>query len=201
MNDLEKDKQENEAIKEKPSPKETPPPTTEELLEQAKRDIEEWKNKYALAFADLDNQRKAQEKSYLEALKYRAEGFIEKLMPALDAFHLALGNKPKEEILKNYLQGFEYIYNQIQTALESEGVSEAPIKVGDTFDALTMHAVDTKEDEGPENKVLAVFSKAYRLKDRLIRPAMVVVSKKKSVEPQKDKSVEVKPNNEEKFEA
>jgi molecular chaperone GrpE len=200
MEDIEKNKKIQEADKEKPDAKETPPPTLEMLLEQAKLEIEEWKNKYALAFADLDNQRKAQEKSYQEALKYRAEGFIEKLMPALDAFHLALGNKPKEDILKNYLQGFEYIYNQIKSAIESEGVTEVPIKIGDAFDPLMMHALDTKDDEGPENKVLTVFSKAYRLRDRLIRPAMVIVSKKKAeAKPIKDSAEE--PKNEEKFEA
>jgi molecular chaperone GrpE len=200
MIDAEKEEKDSVVDKEKPAAKETPPPTTEALLEQAKLDIEEWKNKYALAFADLDNQRKAQEKSFHEALKYRAEGFIEKLMPALDAFHLALGNKPKEEILKNYLLGFEYIYNQIKSAIESEGVTEVPIKVGDTFDAQTMHAVDTKDDEGPENKVLAVFSKAYRLKDRLIRHAMVIVSKKK-VDEQSVKETVSESNKDEKFEA
>ncbi len=200
MTDQEKNKKEVAVEKEKPLQQDTPPPTTEALLEKAKLEIEEWKNKYALAYANLDNQRKAQEKSYSEALKYRAEGFIEKLMPALDAFHLALGNKPKEDVLKNYLVGFEYIYNQIKSALESEGVTEVPIKIGDAFDASTMHAVDTKEDESSDNKVLAIFSKAYRLKDRFIRPAMVVVSKKKVDKKEPTKEVTESPNSE-KFEA
>lgn len=201
MADQEKVNKETEVEKEKPASQETPPPTTEQLLAQAKLEIEEWKNKYALAYADLDNQRKAQEKSYLEALKYRAEGFIEKLMPAMDGFHLALANKPKEEILKNYLVGFEYIFNQIKSALETEGVIEVPIKVGDAFDAVTMHAVDTKEDDHSDNKVLAIFSKAYRLKDRLIRPAMVVVSKKKAIKKEEPKTEKPEEKTSEKFEA
>jgi len=200
MTDHEKEKKEAKVEKEKPIEQDTPPPTIEVLLEKAKLEIEEWKNKYALAYANLDNQRKAQEKSYTEALKYRAEGFIEKLMPALDAFHLALGNQPKEDVLKNYLVGFEYIYNQIKSALESEGVTEVPIKIGDTFDATKMHAVDTKEDESTDNKVLAIFSKAYRLKDRFIRPAMVVVSKKKVEKKEPIKEATESPNSE-KFEA
>lgn len=62
-------------------------------------------------------------------------------------------------------------------ALESEGVTEISPKVGDKFDETIMDAVDTEESEGEENLVLRVYQKGYRLHDRMVRHARVVVSK------------------------
>ena len=109
-------------------PKKNRPPTLEEQILSLKAEVNMWKNKHAMAYADMDNLRKAQEKSYLEALRYRSEGFIEHLIPAFDAFHIALKNPVDDPKVKNYLIGFEYIYNQLQQAMENEGVKWFPSK-------------------------------------------------------------------------
>ena len=75
----------------------------EEELEKAKADVEHWKNEYYRAYADTKNLRNSLERDHKEALKYRAEGFIEDLLPILDSFHMALGNEPTDPALKNYL--------------------------------------------------------------------------------------------------
>src|SRR5574344_167868 len=82
-------------------------------LEKLKNEVAEWKNKYYRAYADTDNLRKSIEKDHNEALRYRSEGFIENLMPALDGFHLALMAEPKNDEMKAFLQGFQYIYKNI----------------------------------------------------------------------------------------
>lgn len=143
-----------------------------------------WKNDYYLELADIQNLRKSLEADHREAIRYRSAGFLEALLPALDSFYIALEAKPQSQEAQNYQQGFQYIYNQIQNTLSSEGVSEICPKIGDRFDATLMHAVDTKEG-AEEGQIVQVYSKGYRLHDRLIRPVMVCVSKK-AAEPKKD---------------
>ena len=150
----------------------------EEEKEKAKADAEHWKNEYFRAYADTQNLRKQLEKDHMSAMKYRAEGFIDELLPVLDSFYAVLKNEPTDPNLKNYLIGFQYIYRNLVSALENEGVTEIAPKVGDKFSPDTMQAVDTKESEGEENIVLDVQFKGYKLHDRLIRPANVTVSVK-----------------------
>lgn len=149
--------------------------------EKLKADLEHWKNEYYRAYADIQNLRKSLEKDHLEAMKYRAEGFIEELLPVLDSFHLALKNEPKDEATKNYLIGFQFIYKNLVAALENEGVTQLAPKKGDKFNPSYMNAIDAKNDDGEENRVLEVYANGYKLKDRLIRPANVVVSKKPEI--------------------
>ncbi len=152
----------------------------EKNLKEAQEESAKWKNEYYKAYADLANLRKSLEKDHAEALKYRAAGFLEEIIPALDNFYIALGAKTNSEEAKNYQIGFSYIYNQLVNALVNEGVKEASVKVGDPFDEKFMHAIDTVESEEEPNKVAIIHQKGYYLKDRLIRPAMVTVTKKKA---------------------
>ena len=150
----------------------------EEQLAKAQADMEHWKNEYYRAYADTKNLRNQLEKDHLAAMKYRAEGFIEELLPVLDSFYTVLKNEPSNPELKNYLIGFQYIYRNLVSALESEGVTEIAPNKGDKFSADTMNAVETVESDGEENLVVDVHVKGYKLHDRLIRPAGVTVSVK-----------------------
>ena len=150
----------------------------EEEKEKAKADAEHWKNEYFRAYADTQNLRKQLEKDHMSAMKYRAEGFVDELLPVLDSFFAVLKNEPTDPNLKNYLIGFQYIYRNLVAALENEGVTEISPKVGDKFSADTMQVVETVESEGEENIIVDVHVKGYKLHDRLIRPANVTVSVK-----------------------
>lgn len=155
----------------------------EEKLKAAEDEAFDWKNKYYTVLADMQNLRKSLEEDHRNAIRYRSEGFLENLLPALDGFFMALNNPVNTPEAKNYQQGFIYIYNQIQNALESEGVSEILPKVGDSFDPNSMNAVDLVDgDEDNDGKVAFVFSKGYRLHEKMIRPANVKVYKKKIAE-------------------
>ncbi len=159
-------------------------------LEQAKKEADEWKNKYYGVFADMENTRKQNEKDKLQFIKYRAMGFVEKLLPILDGFHIATTHIPEDEKLKNYLTGFSYIYKQLIEALASEGVKEIAPKVGDDFDTNVMHALDTEySEEQKNNTVLKVFTNGYLLHDRMVRAATVIVAsdQKPSADPEDDK--------------
>lgn len=158
----------------------------EEERDKAVADMEHWKNEFYRAYADTKNLRSQLEKDHLAAMKYRAEGFVEELLPVLDSFYAVLKNEPTDPNLKNYLIGFQYIYKNLTSALENEGVSEIAPKVGDKFSPDTMNAVETKESEEEENVVLDVHVKGYKLHDRLIRPANVTVSVKPKKEENND---------------
>lgn len=156
---------------------------TSKKIDELNSQVEYWKNKYYTSYADLENLRKAIERDHHEAIKYRSEGFIEKLITPLDGFHLALSMEPKNEEMKAFLQGFSFIYQNIIQAMESEGVSEIVPTLNQKFDVNTMHAVDTIEcPDLEENLVVKVYANGYKLHDRIVRPAMVYVSIKKKEE-------------------
>ncbi|MDY4159826.1 MAG: nucleotide exchange factor GrpE [Candidatus Onthovivens sp.] len=157
----------------------------EEELLKAKSDAEHWKNEYYKAYADMANLRKQIEKDHRESLKYRIEGFAENLLSILDAFDMALKNKPTTTEMKNYLIGFEYVHNSLLSVLENEGIQILEPKIGDKFDENTMHAVEATESDGEENLITEVRMKGYKLHDHLIRAAMVAVSKHPSPKDEK----------------
>lgn len=146
-------------------------------LEKLKEDVETWKNKYYQAYADLDNTRKSLQKEHESMMKYRSQGFVEKLLPALDSFQMAFAVEPKEENVRNYVQGFKMIYSQFEQAMKDESITFINPKAGDEFDSSYMHAIQTVDGD-EDNKVANVYVRGYKLKDRLIRPAMVIVTKK-----------------------
>jgi molecular chaperone GrpE len=163
-----------------------------EEVEKLKADVDHWKNEYYRAYADTKNLRSSLEKDFKEAMRYRSEGFIEELLPILDSFHMALANEPTDPALKNYLTGFQYVYRNLVSVLENEGVTEMSPKVGDKFDPHTMNAVDTVEEEEEENKVVKIYGKGYKLHDRVIRPAMVQVSVRKVENKEENKASDEK---------
>jgi len=150
-------------------------------------DVENWKNNYYKAYADMANLRKTIEKDQKESYKYRIEGFAQNLLGVLDAFDMAFKGEASNEELKNYLTGFQYVHNQLLSILNDEGIKEIVPKIGDKFDVSKMHAIETVEDDGEENLIKEVSLKGYSLHDHLIRPAMVVVTKHHSTEANNDK--------------
>ena len=186
-----KSKEEKEQIKEekKASKEEKKLAELEEQLAKLKADSEHWKNEYYRAYADTQNLRKSLEKEHSDIIKYRAMGFIEDLLPVLDSFHMALANEPTSPELKNYLVGFQFVYRNLVSVLENEGVKEISPNIGDKFSDKTMNGVDITVQEGEENLVTKVYAKGYELHGRLIRPAQVSVSKNKKEENETKESV------------
>ncbi|MCD8204763.1 MAG: nucleotide exchange factor GrpE [Coprobacillus sp.] len=147
----------------------------EEEIATLRLERDHWKNEYYRAYADTQNLRKTLQKDHEEAIKYRAEGFVEGLLPVLDSFYMVLSATPPSEEVKNYCEGFAYIYKNLVSVLESEGVSEIAPKIGDKFDPNLMIAIESEEDSEP-NIVKKVYSRGYSLHGRVIRPAGVKVS-------------------------
>ena len=153
-----------------------------EKISELENEVSSWKNKYYQAYADMDNLRKIMQKDHQQMVKYCGQTFLEALLPVFDNFYMAFKVKPSDPTLEAYCKGFEMIYNQMVNCLESEGVAEIVPSIGDKFDHNKMQAVDVVEGE-KDDVIVQVANKGYMYKDRLVRPAMVIVSKVKKEEP------------------
>ncbi len=133
------------------------------------------------AKADFINMRKRDEETNKNYIKYAKEGLIADLLPVLDSFDMAFINKEAwEKAPKEWRVGVEYIYNQLFSVLQNNGISEIGIQEGDTFDHNIHDAVEmvSVDDETKDNKILSIVQKGYKLDDKIIRPAKVRVGQK-----------------------
>jgi len=129
------------------------------------------------AAADLDNYRKRVSRERDESIKYANAGFLERLIPVLDNFELGLQAARNASEAAAIVDGLSMVYKQLQDFLASTGV-ETIDALGQTFDPNLHEALAQEEShEVPEGKVIRQVRRGYRLRDRLLRPANVVVSK------------------------
>ncbi len=133
------------------------------------------KNEYLKAYADTENTRKRLQQDFENRQKYRIQSFALEILPAIDNLERALAQTVTPEN-ESYVKGVEMIYNQLMYALKQEGVEEVN-PIDEVFDANFHHAIMAEKIEGIEaNQVVQVLQKGYKLKDRILRPAMVKVS-------------------------
>lgn len=127
--------------------------------------------------ADWDNSRKRIQKEKDEALKYAAEGILGDLLPIVDNFELGLLSAQNAQDAKSIALGFQMIQMQLTQFLKENGL-EAIDAVGKPFDPHLHEALSHQEtEEHEEGIVISQTRKGYKIKDRLLRPAAVVVSK------------------------
>ncbi|HEO8418583.1 TPA: nucleotide exchange factor GrpE [Yersinia enterocolitica] len=138
--------------------------------------LEEESNRYLRLQADFDNSRRRSKLDMEAAQTYRAQSLVMDLLPSIDNLERALKIEAADEQTQSLYTGVEMVYRGIIEALKKEGV-EAIEAVGTEFDPHLHQAVMQEEVEGTEsNIVVEEFQKGYKLKDRVIRPAMVKVS-------------------------
>lgn len=112
--------------------------------------------------------------------KYGLANNIAKLIDVIDQFSSAVNYEVKDEKIKNYQMGFKMFLSLFYNWMNEMNVIEIPIKVGDKFNELYMEPYDVIEDKTKENDtVYLIRSKAYKLHDRIIKHATVVVVKNK----------------------
>ena len=127
--------------------------------------------------ADWDNSRKRLLREKEDAVRYAAEGFLEKLLPVLDNFEMGMQAAKTATDAKSIAQGLEMVLSQFQQVLRDAGV-ETLDAVGHPFDPHRHEALGHHETHDyPEGHVMTQMRKGYKLKDRLLRPASVFVAK------------------------
>lgn len=145
-------------------------------IAKLERELEELNARYLRVQADFDNYRKRTKAEKEADAKYRSQALAELLLPVLDNFERALVVKTTNEESEAILKGVEMVYRQFKEALKQEGIEEVEA-LGVPFDPHKHQAVaQEKTEEHESGIVIEVLQKGYRLKDRIIRPAMVKVS-------------------------
>jgi molecular chaperone GrpE len=129
--------------------------------------------------ADLDNYKKRAARERQDAIKFANESILEKLLPILDNFEMALAaaNTPNTSA-QSMQEGISMIQQQLKSALATAGLEEIDA-TGKPFDPNLHEAISQQETaETPEGHVTLQVRKGYKLRERLLRPASVIVAKK-----------------------
>jgi molecular chaperone GrpE len=154
-----------------------PTDDSQDQLAQLKAELSKYKDVALRSVADLDNYRKRMAREKDDAIRYANASFLERLIPILDNFELGLQAAKAGGSQSAVQDGMMMVFKQLQDFLASCGV-ETIDAAGQHFDP-NVHEGIAQEHSGeiPEGFVIRQLRKGYRLKDRLIRPANVVVSK------------------------
>ena len=172
------------------APPEELPNDTEELknlLAQKTKEAQENYDRYLRLAAELENIKKRQEREVADLRQFANENLLKELVPVLDNLERALEHGRQSEAPEALLEGLDLMNQDFLKVLGRFGVT--PINsVGERFDPAYHHAV--MEEEAPEvedQTVLKELQKGYLLQNRLLRPAMVVVSRNTEKSPIKIK--------------
>lgn len=146
-------------------------------LEAARQETAEAKDRAIRAVADLENVRRRMQRERGDLQRFGAQPLLESLLPALDNLELGLTSaREHHPEAKGVVDGFDMVLTQMKGVLREHGVEEI-VPEGEPFDPNLHEAVaHSPSEEVPENHVLALQRKGYRLHDRLLRAATVVVS-------------------------
>jgi molecular chaperone GrpE len=143
-------------------------------LQRLKAERDALVDRLARLQADFENARKRAAKEQQDFREYAAADAIKALLPALDSFERAM-TVPATQ-LSELRGGVELIYKQLHDALTKIGVQAVPAK-GETFDPRVHEAIEMVDtDQAPDHQVIEELQRGYKLKDRLLRPAMVKVA-------------------------
>ena len=151
----------------------------EAQLERAKEDAQKYLANWQRAQADFQNYKRRTEQERDESRRFVLASLVINLLPILDDFERAFGSLDPRLAGLTWFDGMRLIYRKLQMILENAGVTVIQA-VGQQFDPREHEAVT--HAEGEEGKVLAEVQRGYKLHDRVLRPAMVVVGKGKTEE-------------------
>jgi molecular chaperone GrpE len=155
------------------------PEQVEDLQARAAKADENW-DRLLRTTADFDNFKKRAARERQDAVKFANEGLIQKLIPILDNFEAAQASAQSSgaDAIQSLKAGIAMVQQQLKGVLAEAGVEEIE-DAGKPFDPNLHEAVSQKETaEVPEGHVAQQLRKGYKLKERLLRPATVIVAKK-----------------------
>ena len=143
--------------------------------EELEADVAKWKELSLRTAAEMDNLRKRTAREREEAIRYANQRLLEELLPVIDNFEMGMQAASQDTSSMIYI-GMEMVRKQLNEFLASQGVEEIPVE--GMFDP-NLHDAVAQEDcaAGEEGRILRVTRRGFKLRDRLLRPASVVVSK------------------------
>ncbi len=149
--------------------------TESDKMAQAAKEAEEWKDKYLRLSAEFDNYRKRTLREKMDLIESGGEDVIKSMLSVMDDFDRALSAMQSATDVASVREGVELISQKMRDALRAKGVSEIEA-VGEALDT-DLHEAVAKFPAGEEQKgkVIDVVQKGYKLKEKVIRYAKVVV--------------------------
>ena len=152
------------------------------VSEEHSQDIEQLTNALQRVQADFVNFKRRSEDDKQEQLKFANGQLILKILPIVDEFHMALKQTDSDNISGSWREGFDLIYRKLERTLELVGVTRIEPS-GLPFDPFEHEALSQLEtSEQKEGTILEVIRDGYKLHDRILRPAQVIVAKEASNE-------------------
>jgi molecular chaperone GrpE len=147
-------------------------------LLQAQTTIQDYWDQIIRLRAEMENNRKRAERDIENAHKYALKGFVENLLPVIDSMEMGQAAAVADNAtLESIREGLELTMNMFVQVLQRNGLEQIN-PLGEKFDPERHQAISMVDAENAEpNSVIEVMQKGFLLNDRLIRPAMVVVSK------------------------
>lgn len=164
------------AVPDNPAPIVDTPPSLEESLRGAELKAAEHYDAWLRAKAETENVRRRAAEEAIKERKFAAEKFAAAMLPVKDSLEAALG--VDNASLETLRSGVELTLKQLQQAFQSANLAEVD-PMGEKFDPNRHQAISIVEAEAEPNTVVQVLQKGYLLHERVIRPAMVIVSKAK----------------------
>lgn len=151
--------------------------TPEEKVVALEAELEAMKDKYLRQAAEFDNYRKRTMQEKADLLKYGAQKAVEALLPVVDDIERAMQHIEKAEDVESVKEGMNLIYQKFQKYLEQQQVSVIPANQGDDFDDNIHEAVTMfpAPDPSLKGKIVDCVTKGYKLSDKVVRYAKVVV--------------------------
>ena len=170
---------------EKPAPTEDEAPVAEDIssdpLADLEADVLKWRELAVRTAADLDNFRKRSAREREDAIRYANQSLLEDLLPVIDNFEMGMQAAAQDKSSMIYI-GMDMVRRQLNDFLAAQGVTEIPAE-GKIFDPNVHEAVSHEVVPGNEDgTVLRVHRRGFMLRDRLLRPATVVVAKNEGEE-------------------
>lgn len=158
-----------------PAPASTP--ETADPLAVALDEAARWKDRAARAQAELDNYRKRMAREKSDAIKFGNASLLGELLPIIDNFQMGLDAAKAEGEDSVIARGMEMVQKQLGDFLTSQGAIEVEA-IGQTFDPNQHEALSQEySDTVPEGQIISRLRRGFRLHDRLLRAANVIVSK------------------------
>ena len=148
-----------------------------EKIINLEKKVDELTDKYYRANADFENIKKRLEKEKLTAVAYASESFAKDILPVIDALEAALSiDTQGDDLASKIKDGVKQCLDMMLKSLEKQGIKQ--VETDGKFDHNIHNAINQVEDESKESgDIHQVYQKGYIYKDRVLRPAMVVVVK------------------------
>ena len=146
-------------------------------IAELESELAELKDKYMRLAADFDNYKKRSRQEQLETIQHASAELIARLLPVLDDLQNVLEHKPAR-VDDSWIKGLELSVRKLEDALGTHGLQ--PIdSVGARFDPKMHEAVGHEDSaDQPEDTVVSELRRGYRIRDRVVRPALVKVSRR-----------------------